>query len=343
LPPFDHFGVNWRFNKVLAARQAKKQGRVNEEARQDYCRKKAEREKKRLEIEAREREEEAREKEREAALTGRGGKRDAETDAIQLMEVDTLHSADAEAITQIAVDADIDAAEQEAADAQAEADAVEAAVDSAEMENEFATEAEAEADVDADADIAAEMEMEMETEAELEADMAADVDVDADTDADADDAALVEAESDAAAAQSPSGEIVLDAQIRADSKPMVPSAHVSYNRDSLEDKSFDNKDSRAVFRRRENHFNIVRATKKFQSTGGQAVVNGVTKTPCGKEITDRGLFAPQIQQNLQATVEAANPQPPKRVDENINAIRAMPIVPEFKSTETHDEYGDEIA
>jgi len=217
------------------------------------------------------------------------------------LDISALTQADHEALLDMEIEAQEDLEDETLDNAEAETDAEEAAFDGAEMEAEF----QHDADESADAEAEAEMEEAMEAE----------------------DAALVEAGED--------GPV-----IRASSKILLPTAHVSYNRMPSEE-LYSNKDSRAVFKRRAHGQQVSRALKKFQSSGGNAVVNGVTKTPCGKEITDTGLFAAVVKKNLDATVEAANPFPPTVVDDNVNAIHALPIVPQFREEGGVDEYGDE--
>jgi len=123
---------------------------------------------------------------------------------------------------------------------------------------------------------------------------------------------------------------------------LVPTSSVTYGRDDYSSEHFNNRGGRAVFKRRAKEQQVVRFEKTISSSGGQAVVKGVTKLPCGKDVTDKGLFASAISEKLSNPVPAGNPSPPQWVDDNIRAIKRLPVVPDFHSKGGLDEYGDPI-
>ena len=97
---------------------------------------------------------------------------------------------------------------------------------------------------------------------------------------------------------------------------------------------------RAVFARRERDATVQRFAKSLTSSGGKAVVTGVTKLPCGKEITDQGLFAAVVNPNIKNAIEAVDPQAPKWVDDSIKTIFKLPVVPQIREALVEDQYGD---
>jgi hypothetical protein len=214
---------------------------------------------------------------------------------------------------------------------------------------------ESEATVDAELQSLSQQEADIDTEMMVDAEQEEQANIEADADAEEAQQDLAEMESeleDSSEAEAETeedsalverkDEIVIKARTKPRGNRHSPSLHVTYNREDLLDESFDNKGSRAVFKRRARGQEIVRFHKRLQSDAGLAVVNGVTKMPCGREITDKGLFQPVVRNHLTATVEAAEPNPPVWRDDNIAAIKAFPVVPQYKSKGGLDEYGDPI-
>ena len=306
LAPFDPFRIEKWHSKRLARRQERKQHKVNLESQLEALKATAERTKRRL---AQEAIEIAEEKARAAAEAEAEKKKNFQEVEAELMEVsastETNAETESEMLAELAAEAAVDAEQEAAQELEAEADAEEEAEDlaSAEADIEAGFEVDVDAEFNADAD--------SETESETDSESAED-----------DDALLAEL-----SASDPAGSD-------------RPSDYVTYGREDLIDETFNNGGGRAVFARRQRGQEIVRFEKTTQSSGGNAVVNGVTKLPCGKEITDKGLFAAAVSENLGATVEAANPEAPVRVDENIAVVRALPVVPEHVAQKGLDEYGD---
>lgn len=243
---------------------------------------------------------------------------------------------------------------REAAEARAEAEAEkkrlakptnEQETDLLEVANEDSSFLEAEVDADALADAEADIQSEIDAQAEADADAAeaiedmaemeqdvehgaeADVDIESEVD---DDAQLMELE----------GVEQVSPLVTNSAPRLMPSSQVTYGREDLQDESFDNQGGRAVFSRRARGRQIVRFERRATSSGGQAVVHGVTRTPCGKEITDKGLFGAKVLANPGETVAAVDPQAPILNDENLPFIKQFPVVPMFKEEKTLDEYGD---
>lgn len=121
---------------------------------------------------------------------------------------------------------------------------------------------------------------------------------------------------------------------------LVPSAHVTIGNRGEEMENLPNDGGRAVFARRERDVTVQRFAKSLTSSGGKAVVTGVTKLPCGKEITDQGLFAAVVNPNIKNAVEAVDPQEPKWVDDSIKTIFKLPVVPQIREAKVEDQYGD---
>lgn len=308
LPPYDPFGINFRYTKIQERKAEIVKARVAEENKRELLKSMHERAKRRIAIEKREAAEAKREAAREAAANAE--KTQVETD---LLEVQTEADSTVDAEAELDAEAEVDADAESDAEVEAEVDAAESAADFAEMQAEAETEGEAETDAETDA--------ESETDAE--------VDVDAEVDS-----ALVE-KKNAVDQVTP---IVHHRRLK---RRLQPSSHVTYDRESLVDEAFDNKDNRAVFARRARGREITRFQRLATSSAGQAVVNGVTRTPCGKEITDKGLFGAVVLANPGPTVEAANPEPPVMKDSSGMVIKKLPVVPQFKEKKVADEYGDE--
>jgi chemotaxis protein histidine kinase CheA len=314
LPPYDPFGINWRHSKRQERRQAKVQERVEKENQRELCKAMQARARRRIANEKREAAEAKREAAAEAAKQAK--LMQVETDLLEtgsdlLMEVDAEAEADmdaeveADAEMEVAMEAEqeLDALAEQDAESEAEADEAETLADLAEME--------------ADVEEGGEVDQDVEAEAESEAELAE---------------AQSLMEKDAVEQVTP--------LVHRLKKRLHPSSHVTYGREALADETFDNKDSRAVFARRAHGREIVRFQRAATSSGGQAVVNGVTRTPCGKEITDKGLFGAVVLSNPGPTVEAANPAEPVKTDENIPVLKKLPVVPQFKEKKVVDEYGD---
>jgi len=202
---------------------------------------------------------------------------------------------------------------------QFEADSAEAQADMAEVE--------AEADADADADAEDEHDSLLESESEAEAETEAETESETETIPDSYHS-FAETESESASDAAPNG------------KGLRSTSHVTVGREDLVDEHLDNEAGRAVFKRLARGREIVRFEKATTSSGGVAVVGGVTKMPCGKEVTDKGLFAAAISSNLRRPVEAADPQQPIPVDQAVAAAKKLPVVPQMKKKAVVDEYGD---
>jgi hypothetical protein len=320
LPPYDPFRINRRWQRVLDKRQAKRQAKVEEENQRERCAQMKERARKREEAEAREAAEE-REEARKEAIRKKKLIGDYETPLFIESEAEVDAESDADVEAALDAEAAADAEAEAAADAEMEADALERDQDLAEMEQDV------EQGFEADADIEGEGHALMETEAEAEAEAEVDAEAEADK--------PKKKSKRKNKSKVKKGPVSWKALVR-------PSAHVTYGRENYLDEEFDNKSQRAVFKRMRRGREIVRFEKGLQSTPGQAVVNGVTKMPCGKEITDTGLFAPVVMEKPGPTVAAANPFPPVWNDDNIRVIKKLPVVPTIRVVGGLDEYGDPI-
>jgi len=343
LPPYDPFRLRRRWKRKDDARNQKRQAKADAQNRLETCRAMRARARRRERLERLAREEEKRlaaeEAQKNAAKTDGG----VETD---LVEVGSALNADVDAFAaeEAGLDAEMFADEQEAAQAEVEelTDAEESDQDLNEME--------------ADVLDGAEVDVDIESEGETDVDSSAEEIPDAyqqqqsllehDSVAETEGAGAVEHE-DAAAGTvlRPSRRLArkLARRKRKGKKkllPVLPSKRVTFGREDLVNEGYDNSGGRAVFHRRERGQEIVRFEKRLSSTPGQAVVKGVTKMPCGKEITDQGLFQPVVKRNLSPTVEAANPQPPRWTDDNIHAVYRLPVVPQIREAAAPDEYGD---
>lgn len=330
LPPYDPFAIRWRHEKKMERQQARRNEQVKKENDRQNCIRLKKLAKRRREIEKREAEEAKREAEREAAKIKKLTQ--VETD---LLEVDgtALVEAESEAETDAESESELDS--ESNAESEVDADQLSELNVEAELDTEAESDAEGEAQLDAEeqADDFAEMEADVENGAE------ADMDIESEYEAELTAAAVATPTADRSLVEQNQGEVtpLVHRNIR---KRLQPSSHVTYDRESLAEEKFDNADSRAVFARRARGREIVRFQRLATSAAGQAVVNGVTRTPCGKEITDKGLFGAVISANPGPTVEAANPEAPVMKDQNIPVVKKLPVVPQFKEEASPDEYGD---
>jgi len=255
-------------------------------------------------------------------------------------EHETEHEAEAE--SELGLDSEMEMEAELEAEMEAHLD-VEEGMDSVaedESDAEFLLD-EAEAEADAQQALA---DATGENDAQLDAEIEEGIDLDASTDSEfsvdiygeplaSTDSAFVEGHDD----------VVINAVTRPRpyGKGLRPSAHVTIGRELLSEENFSNEDSRAVFKRNARQHEITRFEKRVNSSGGQAVVGGVSKLPCGKDLTDKGLFAPQISNNPGLHfVEAVDPNPMEWVDDNIHAIKKLPVVPQYAVKDEPDEYGD---
>ena len=321
LAPYDPFSIEKWHSKLLARRQAYKQHKVNLVSQLEALKATAERTKRRLAQEAKEIAEEKARVAAEEEAAKLKNKQEVESELMEISadatteteaETETAVESESEMLAELAAEAAVDAEQESAQELEAQADAEEEAEDLAS----------AEADIEAGFEVDVEAEFGTDADAETDAESEAESETDADSESEDDDALLAEL-----SASDPVG-------------TDRPSDYVTMGREDLIDESFNNNGGRAVFARRQREKEIVRFEKTTQSSGGNAVVNGVTKLPCGKEITDKGLFAAAVSENLGATVEAANPEEPIAVDENIAVIKALPVVPQNAPQQTVDEYGD---
>jgi len=270
----------------------------------------------RAEIERREQEEERRELAREK----KKAQKDAgqETDLVELGaemalesedEAEDAEADDAMSLAELDVEAHLDSLDAVQERSEAKVDAAEEAADLAEEAADIAVEDEAEAS-------------EQEQDAREEQ-------------------ALVELSADADAERktkkSKAGKAKKKSR-RARKTKLRPSVQVTYG--GMPD--FYNDDSRAVFHRRAHAKTVLRFERSLLSDGGQAVVKGLQPASCGRTMTDQGLFQAAISENLRDPVTAGEPNPPKRIDDNLRAIHHFPIVPQYLSTEKTDEYGDPV-
>lgn len=303
LARWDPFNIRHRHEKKLAVEQAKRQASADAKNAMELCAKKREKQKLREEAEAAEIAE-------ERALKANEAKSAADS-FIEMTDAHA-HATEAEAELEAEMQAEM-ASDAEAAaeqDAEAERDAAESAADFAERQVDILYAAESSDD----------QRIEAEHRAMIETQHVHTPFV----------------ESSRAPKPSPP-RFVEKATLPQSSRASLP---VTYGREDIIEESFrNNGHPRSVFARRARGQEIVRFERAVASSGGQAV-NGVTKMPCGKDITDAGLFAAVIGTNLQATVEAANPSPPVWRDDNIVAITKLPVVPMFKEAQVADEYGD---
>jgi len=256
-----------------------------------------------------------------AKLAQKSSDRDGafETD---LMEVES----EITAATEVELDLNNEIAADEMAvmedEAQANADAAEAEQDSIEQEEDILAENDSE------------LEDELESSDELDAEAEAEDDMESELDSE--DESENEAETEDSLLESESTDSRRSR--RRDDDDLRPTPHVSYGLGELH---VENDDSRAVFHRRAKLQEVVRFEKSLLSDGGVAVVKGVTKMPCGKDVTDKGLFAAEISTNLQNTVPAADTKP-AWVDDPLHAVQRLPVVPAISTKGEVDEYGDPV-
>jgi len=321
LPPWDPLGIGKKQERKEMWRQRRRQREVDRQTQLEYAKAHAQKEAARKRAERKEIHAEKRAAAKEAKKKARKAKAARETD---LMELDSQLSLEEDPAfvdldAQLHAEAQADAEQQAFDEMQFEADSAEAQADMAEME----------AEADADAEDEHDSFLESGSEAEAEAEAEAETETESETETIPDSYhSFAETESESESDAAPNG------------KGLRPTSHVTFGREDLVDEHFDNEGGRAVFKRLARGREIVRFEKATTSSGGVAVVGGVTKMPCGKEVTDKGLFAAAISSNLRAPVEAADPQEPIPVDQAVAAVKKLPVVPQMKKKAVVDEYGD---
>lgn len=351
LAPYDPFRINKYFEKTLAERAAKRQAKVEIENQRERCQAMRERAARREANERREAEEERRENAREAKRLAKI-KQDSNQVETELMEVAAETDADADSETEVdgelLAELEADMAAEVDAEAEADADIAERSEDMSEMEADVEEGAEADADVESESDASNEGEAAVEvlsSEAIPDSYQSGQSMIESEAEAETEAETEADAEADSERKGKKAGRSGKKARRSLRSKKIalrraIPASQITYNNGDLAEQTFANDGGRAVFARRAAGATSVRFEKLHQSSSGNAVVNGVTKLPCGKEITDKGLFGAVVKVNPGPTVEAADPQAPVWKDDVRQTIWQLPVVPQFKKAPVADEYGD---